>query len=106
MRSEVPWWIFAKNNIYVVLVLILRQARQKYRVKNAASSKTQKYDGSEWRVIIIIRVVCNKKNSTGLFDGSKGFSGRDQFLLATKIGGPMAIHKIGSNKPWDLGDLW
>ena len=38
----------AKSNIYVALVLILRQARQKYRVKTAAPSKAQTFDVSEW----------------------------------------------------------
>ena len=37
-----------KNNIYVALVLILRQAHQKNWVETAASSKTEKSDGSEW----------------------------------------------------------
>ena len=34
----------APKNIYVALVLIIQQARQKNKVKNAASSKTQKSD--------------------------------------------------------------
>ena len=38
----------ARNNIYVALVLLLQRARQKNRAKNAASSKTEKLDGSEW----------------------------------------------------------
>ena len=37
----------AKNNMNVALVLLLRRARQKHRVKTVASSKTQKSDGSE-----------------------------------------------------------
>ena len=38
----------AKNNIYVALVLLLWQAHQKNRVKIAASSKKEIFDGSEW----------------------------------------------------------
>ena len=52
-------------------------------------------------------MVCNQnKNSTGLIDGSQGFTRCAQIRLATKIGGATAIQKIGSNEPWDLGLLW
>ena len=64
-------------------------------VETAAYSKTQKYDGSEWRVIILLQIMCNKnKNSTGLIDGSQGFVRCAQILLATKIGGATAIQKL------------
>ena len=60
-----------QNSTYVALVLLLRRVRQKYGVKTAAFSKTQKSDGSKWRFIILIHMIWNKnKNSTRLIDGS------------------------------------
>ena len=97
----------AKNNIYVSLVLLLRRVRKKHGVKTAASSKTQKSDGSEWWVIIFIYMMCNpNKNSTGLIIGSWGFARCAQFLLATKLVELQPSKIIGSNEPWDIGYLW
>ena len=87
--------ICAKNNIYVALVLLLQQARQKYRVETAASSKTEKSDRSECRVVNILQIMCNQnKNSTRLIGGSQGFVRCAQIWLATKIGGATAIQKL------------
>ena len=92
----------AKNNIYVVLVLLLRQARQKNRVETAASSKTEKSDGSEWWVFILLQMMCNQnKNSIGLIGSSQGFAKCAQILLATKIGGATAIQKLWVK--WTMG---
>ena len=85
----------AKNNLYVALVLILRLVRSQKKCKNAASSKTQKSDGSEWRVIILLQMVYNKnQNITELIDGSQGFARCAQISLATKNGGATANQKL------------
>ena len=75
---------------------------KKHRVKNAASSKTEKSDGSEWWVIVILQMMCNQnKNSTGSIDGSQGFARCAQIWLATKIGGATAIQKLWVK--WTVG---
>ena len=85
----------AKNIIYGAPVLLLRRARHKNRVKTAAPSKTQNYDGSEWWVIMFIHMMCNqKKNSTGLIDVYQAFARCDQIRLATKISGATATQTL------------
>ena len=93
--SNVMHQYCTKNNIYLALVLLLQRVRQKHRIKTAASSKSEKSDGSEWWVNVLLQMMCNQnKNSTVLIDGSRGFSGCAQILLATKIGGATAIQKL------------
>ena len=95
----------AKNNIYVALVLHLRRTRQKNWVETAASSKTEKSDGSEWLVVILLQMMCNKnKNSTGLIDSSPDFTRCAQIWLANKIGGATAIQKNWVE--WTVGSCY
>ena len=82
-----------KNNIYVAIVLLLLRARQKNRVKTAASSKQKNLTEVNGESSLFFRLCAIKKNNIVLIGGSQGFARCAQILLDTKIGGATAIQK-------------